>query len=360
MSMLESAYEVTGESPFQEWEAAGGNAEAEYGQGEFETGYGPGEFESGYGAGEFETGYGPGEFETGYGAGEFETGYGPGELETGYPTGELETGYEAELVQELLGTSSEAELEQFLGGLVRSTFGNVGKLLRSDVGRALTGVLKGVAKRALPLAGSALGTFVAPGVGTALGGQLGTFASSMFETGEAETLGEDELELEAARRYIRFARATVGQASRAPSHLPGPVVARAAAIAAARRYAPTLLRSAWQPPRWRDRRSTRYRGYWHPRPYFPPPSYDAWSPPPGAGAWPPAQPAPPAAAMPPGQPYSWQPPQPLSGSMGAGTQDDAAGAPGDGFGAFDSPQPGDDGDPLATASHDDASEFGMF
>ena len=72
---------------------------------------------------------------------------------------------EYELATELLGVSSEEELDQFLGGLIKRVAGAAGKFIRSPVGKAIGGALKGVAKKALPLAGSALGG--------AIGGPLG-------------------------------------------------------------------------------------------------------------------------------------------------------------------------------------------
>ena len=63
---------------------------------------------------------------------------------------------EYELASELLGVSSEEELDQFLGGLIKKVAQGAGKLFRGPVGQAVGGVLKGVAKKALPLAGGAL------------------------------------------------------------------------------------------------------------------------------------------------------------------------------------------------------------
>src|SRR5438067_1817987 len=56
---------------------------------------------------------------------------------------------ELELASELLEISSEAELEQFLGGLIKK----VGGFMKSPIGQALGGVLKNVAKKALPVVG---------------------------------------------------------------------------------------------------------------------------------------------------------------------------------------------------------------
>ena len=164
---------------------------------------------------------------------------------------EFET-QESELAQELLEIASEAELEEFLGKLVRGVARGARAFVRSPIGRAVGGVLRNVAKTALPIAGSALGSFIAPGVGTAIGGRLGSMAANLLEAEEMEALGEAEAELEAARRYVRWARGTVRNAMRAPYGVPPRLVARSAAVASARRYAPSLLHtrsgrvSPWQ------------------------------------------------------------------------------------------------------------------
>ncbi|KQY43854.1 hypothetical protein [Cellulomonas sp. Root137] len=221
--------EWAAEGPLQEWEITG---ESEWsGEGESEWA-GEGESEwSGEAEGEW-SGEGEGEW-SGEGEGEW--------------SGESED----ELVQELFEITSEDELDQFLGKLVKGA----GKFLKSGVGKAVTGVLKKVAKTALPMVGGALGSLVAPGIGTAIGGKLGSMASSLLEAEEAEVLGEEEAEYEAARRFVQFGRATARYAAAAPSSLPPQVVARSSAVSAARRYAPSLLRPST--PGWRSRRQQR-------------------------------------------------------------------------------------------------------
>ena len=71
-------------------------------------------------------------------------------------------------------------------------------------------------------------------------------------------MGEQEAEYEAARRFVQFGQATARYGRMAPSNVPPPAVARAAAIAAARRYAPGLLRR--RAPSFRDRRTERRAG----------------------------------------------------------------------------------------------------
>jgi uncharacterized protein (DUF697 family) len=144
---------------------------------------------------------------------------------------------EVELAGELLEITNEQELEQFLGGLIKG----VGGFMKSPAGRALGGILKNVAKKALPVVGGALGSFVAPGVGTAIGSKLGSMASNLFEL-ELEGVDREQAEFEVARRYVRFATAAARNASLAPASLPPSVIANRAVAAAARRYAPGLLR----------------------------------------------------------------------------------------------------------------------
>ena len=78
-----------------------------------------------------------------------------------YESDEFES--EMEAAAELLEVTSEEELEQFLGSLIKKAASTVGKVVRSPVGQALGGALKGIARRALPMVGGAVGSFVAPG-----------------------------------------------------------------------------------------------------------------------------------------------------------------------------------------------------
>ncbi len=147
---------------------------------------------------------------------------------------------EMELAAELLEVSNEAELEQFLGKLVRGAAKAVGKIARGPVGQALGGVLKKVAKTALPMAGAALGNLVLPGVGGAIGGKLASAAGNMFGL-ELEGLSPQDREFEVARRFVRFAGATTQRAVRMPPTVPPTRAIRTAITSAARRHAPGLL-----------------------------------------------------------------------------------------------------------------------
>jgi len=149
---------------------------------------------------------------------------------------------EMELASELLNVSNEQELEQFLGKLIKRAAGAVGRFAKSSAGRAIGGVLKSVAKKALTFAGRALGTFVGGPLGGMIGGKLGSMASNLFEL-ELEGLSNEDREFEMARAYVRFAGDAVRRAARNPAYRYNPRQAvRGALTNASRRYAPGLLR----------------------------------------------------------------------------------------------------------------------
>jgi hypothetical protein len=143
---------------------------------------------------------------------------------------------EYELASELLGVSSEEELDQFLGGLIKKVAQGAGKLFRGPVGQAVGGVLKGVAKKALPLGGAldALGP---------LGAKIGSgvaAASGDAPPVEGEAEGE---QFEGATQFVRLAADTVKKAAAAPASADPRAVAKSAAVSAARQLAPGLLKN---------------------------------------------------------------------------------------------------------------------
>lgn len=142
---------------------------------------------------------------------------------------------ELELAAELLEVSDEAELDQFLGKLFRGA----GKKL-SKIAGPLGGILKGVAKTALPFVGGALGSFIPiPGVGTALGTALGGAVSSALEM-ELEFSNAEDREFEMARRFVQFAGTAANEAAQASPGADSQAAARAAALAAARQHFPQI------------------------------------------------------------------------------------------------------------------------
>lgn len=158
-----------------------------------------------------------------------------GDVYYGHPsTGPLSELEEMEFASELTDVASEAELEEFLGDLIKTVAKTAGGLVTGPVGQALTGALKSVAKQALPVVGGALGSMVAPGAGTAIGSQLGSLAGSMFEM-EGEGAGASPPDLAAAQRFVQLASQAAHTAALAPPDIPPHVVAHEAVAAAAER-----------------------------------------------------------------------------------------------------------------------------
>jgi hypothetical protein len=159
----------------------------------------------------------------------------------GTPFNEMD---EMELASQLLEVSDEAELDQFLGSLFKKATRAVGSFLKGPVGKQLGGLIKPLVKQALPMVGGALGSFIPiPGVGTALGAQLGSAASNMFEM-ELEGMSAEDQEFEVARRVVRLAGEAAQQAAQTPPTVPPPDAAKSALVTAAQQHAPGLLRQA--------------------------------------------------------------------------------------------------------------------
>jgi hypothetical protein len=151
-------------------------------------------------------------------------------------TGTLSEADEYELANELLGVASEDELDQFLGDLIKKIGKRARKLIRSPIGRAVGGVLKGVAKKALPLAGGL--------VGGPLGAQIGSGLASAADSEPppgGEPAGQEEMEFEGAKQFVRLAAHAVNKAAAAHPSADPRAVAQSAAISAARTLAPGLL-----------------------------------------------------------------------------------------------------------------------
>jgi hypothetical protein len=160
--------------------------------------------------------------------------------------GETEVFQEAELTElahALLSVTTEAELDQFLGGVIRKAGSAIGGGIRSPIGRAVGGYLKGAARRALPLAGGALGGYIGGPLGAKIGSGLASAAGSALGLEAESVMGEDQ-EVEGAKTFARMAgEAVKGAVAAAPSASPG-AVAQAAVTAAARKHAPGLLHGA--------------------------------------------------------------------------------------------------------------------
>ncbi len=164
--------------------------------------------------------------------------YGEGEMESPFTEDE-----EMELADALLNVSSEAELDQFLGKFFKRVGRKVGRFFRSGIGRKVGGFLKGLARKALPIAGGAIGGMFGGPAGAMLGKGLASGAGRLFGL-ELEGLSPEDQEFEVARQFVRFAGSAARRAMLAPSSSNPDAVAKAAIMGAASRYAPGLLSKA--------------------------------------------------------------------------------------------------------------------
>ena len=148
---------------------------------------------------------------------------------------------EMELASELLAVTDEAELDQFLGKLIKKGFRRVKKFAKSSTGRALKRALRKIAKRALPLAGRAAGTFFGGPAGGAIGRRLASSAGRIFGL-ELEGLSPEDQEFEVAKRVVRLAGSAAKKAAKLPAKTSPNMAAKIAVISAAKKHAPGLLR----------------------------------------------------------------------------------------------------------------------
>jgi hypothetical protein len=158
-------------------------------------------------------------------------------------SGLLSEADEMQLASELLGVSTEAELDQFLGDLIKKASSAIGSVVRSPIGQAVGGVLKSAAKKALPLAGGALGGYFGGPLGAKIGSGLASAAGSALGL-EAESMTQEDREFEGAKQFVRFAANTVKNAAAAPPSASPAATAQAAATAAARQFLPGLVSQA--------------------------------------------------------------------------------------------------------------------
>jgi hypothetical protein len=153
----------------------------------------------------------------------------------------LNEAQEMELASELLEVSTEEELDRFLGKLISSVGRGIGRIAGSPLGRALGGFLKPLAKKFLPIATGALGTFLGGPLGGVAASQLGNLASRAFGL-ELEGMSSEDAQFEVARRFVRFASSAVNSAAAAPPTADPRTAAQVAVTTAAQRHAPGLLR----------------------------------------------------------------------------------------------------------------------
>jgi uncharacterized protein (DUF697 family) len=145
---------------------------------------------------------------------------------------------ELELAAELLEISTEAELDRFLGDLISKAGQAVGQFVGSPTGQALGGLLKGAARKVLPMAGQAIGGYLGGSTGAQIGGRLASAASNLFE---GEGISGEDRELDAAKGFIRLAGDAVKNAAAAPPGVNPRQIATAALTQAAQIHAPGLI-----------------------------------------------------------------------------------------------------------------------
>jgi len=175
-------------------------------------------------------------FEHGHQFGEF----GDREVMESTHEGPLNEMLEIQLATELLEVGNEQELEQFLGNVFSKVGSAVGSFVRSDTGRALGGILRDAAKKALPVVGRGVGQWISPERGGAIGADAGRLAGRILGL-ELEGLSNEDRDFEISRQFVRFAAEAARRAATGPQTQPAVVLARQAAAAAARSYAPGLL-----------------------------------------------------------------------------------------------------------------------
>lgn len=151
---------------------------------------------------------------------------------------------EIELTSELLEINNEEELDQFLGDLISKAGKAVGKFIKSPVGKAIGGVLKGIAKYGLPIAAGTVGTIFGGPVGGMVGSGLASTVTKALGL-ELEGLSPEDREFEAARQFVRFAGQAVKNAMEAGPNADPNLAAKAAAAGAAHVFAPALLNSSF-------------------------------------------------------------------------------------------------------------------
>ena len=163
--------------------------------------------------------------------------YGTGDTE--YVFSEQE---EMALADELLSVYDDEELEQFLGKVFKKASKGIRKIGQAakKVARPLGGMIKGMAKQALPAIGGALGSMIpVPGVGTALGTAVGSAVGNALEM-EFEGMESDDLEFEKARRLVRIAGQAAKQAASGRHRGDPQAVAKKILVSAAKKHVPSI------------------------------------------------------------------------------------------------------------------------
>lgn len=148
---------------------------------------------------------------------------------------------EMALAAELLSVSNEYEMEQFFGKLVSRVAGAARGFAQSQAGKALGGILKDAAGKALPVVGGAIGGALGGSQGAQWGQRIGAGAKGVL--GWEMEGGDGEMEFETARALVRTATDAVQALGQGAATAASPVAAaKQVAIQAAQRQAPQLLK----------------------------------------------------------------------------------------------------------------------
>jgi len=158
------------------------------------------------------------------------------EYET-FEAGQEAEALEMELAGRLLEVNGEDELEDFLGGLVRSAASAARSFAGSAAGQALGGVLKDAARQVLPQVGGIVGSALGGSTGSQLGTAAGRWLGNRFEL---EALSQEDREFEIARAFVRTAQDAARIAAR-NRQLPPAQAATRAVVTAAGRHLPGLV-----------------------------------------------------------------------------------------------------------------------
>ncbi len=137
---------------------------------------------------------------------------------------------------ELLDAPNEATLDKVLATTISDAARHSGGALPPATTRILREIVKRVLRRVLPTLGRA------PRLLRGRGGYLLPPRAGRILGIELEGLSPEDMELASARRAVRFARSAAHRASHASRRLPPRLVARRAALGAARRWAPAFFR----------------------------------------------------------------------------------------------------------------------
>lgn len=149
---------------------------------------------------------------------------------------------EIEMAAELLSLSQDQEIDQFLGKLVRRAGQAAGRFISSPTGKALGGLLRQAAKKALPVVGGAVGGYFGGPLGASIGSKVASAGGQIFGL-EVEGLSGEDQEFQVARRFVRLAGDAATKAAQIPAGGSPQQAARTALAAAARTHAPGLLRA---------------------------------------------------------------------------------------------------------------------